>query len=113
VLTVEERSGLAALARRRKAAQDLALRAGVRSPRRTATDSATVSSRLMPSRVDQAILRGIERGRFVIAPGTSVAPFARRRSLIGPLLHRFQFDPLIARLDRRFSTGAGAGTKRS
>ncbi len=63
--------------------------------------------------VAEAILRGIERGRFVIAPGASMGALARLHSLVGPLLHRFWFDPLIARLHRRISTGVDAGTKRS
>ena len=48
--------------------------------------------------VAAAILRGIERGRFAIAPGPSMAALHRLHSLAGPLLHRFWFDPRIARL---------------
>ena len=62
--------------------------------------------------VARAILRGVERGRFVIAPGLQMAILARAHSLIAPLLHRLWFDPLIARAHRA-STGQGAGTKRS
>ena len=62
--------------------------------------------------VAAAILRGIERKRFVTAPGPSMRILASMHSLVGPLLHRFWFDPLIARAHRA-STGRGAGTKRS
>jgi 3-dehydrosphinganine reductase len=54
--------------------------------------------------VARAILRGIERRRFVIAPGASMAALVRLHSVAAPILHRFWFDPLIARLHRRSST---------
>lgn len=50
--------------------------------------------------VADAIMRGIARGRFVIAPGASMTALARLHSLIGPALHRLWFDPLIARAIR-------------
>jgi 3-dehydrosphinganine reductase len=56
--------------------------------------------------VARAILRGIECGRFVIAPGASMAALARLHSVAAPILHRFWFDPLIARLHRRSSAEA-------
>jgi 3-dehydrosphinganine reductase len=62
--------------------------------------------------VAAAILRGIERGRFVIAPGASMAALVRLHSLAAPILHRFWFDPLIARLHRRSSTEAHAEIRR-
>jgi 3-dehydrosphinganine reductase len=48
-------------------------------------------------RVAAAILRGIERRRFMIAPGAEMAALALLHSLAGPLLHRFWFDRLIRR----------------
>lgn len=48
-----------------------------------------------------AIMRGIARGRFAITPGAKMTVLARLHSLIGPALHRFWFDPLIARASRR------------
>lgn len=47
--------------------------------------------------VASAILKGVERGRFVIAPGWEMRALSRLHSLIGPLLQRFSFDPVIAR----------------
>jgi 3-dehydrosphinganine reductase len=62
--------------------------------------------------VARAILRGIERSRFVIAPGASMAALVRLHSVAAPILHRFWFDPLIARLHRRSSTEARAEIRR-
>jgi 3-dehydrosphinganine reductase len=59
--------------------------------------------------VAATILRGIERGRFVIAPGASMAALARWHSIAAPILNRFWFDPLIARLHRRSSTESSSG----
>ncbi|MGD9509144.1 MAG: SDR family NAD(P)-dependent oxidoreductase [Geminicoccaceae bacterium] len=50
--------------------------------------------------VAAAIVRGIARERFVIAPGLPMTAMARLHSLIGPALHRLWFDPLIARASR-------------
>jgi hypothetical protein len=50
--------------------------------------------------VAAAILRGIARGRFTIAPGLTLGVLAPLHSLVAPLLHRFWFDPLIARETR-------------
>jgi 3-dehydrosphinganine reductase len=58
--------------------------------------------------VAAAILHGIARRRFVIAPGRRIAALAVLHSVIGPLLHRFWFDPLIARLHRPVATVAAA-----
>jgi len=55
---------------------------------------------LSADQVALAILRGIRRGKFTIAPGWEMAALARLHSLFGPLLHRFWFDPVIARTHR-------------
>jgi 3-dehydrosphinganine reductase len=47
--------------------------------------------------VARAILKGVRRRRFTIAPGWEMGLLARLHSLLGPLLHRFAFDPVIAR----------------
>ena len=46
--------------------------------------------------VAAAILRGIARRQFTIAPGLALGLLAPLHSLVGPLLHRLWFDPLIA-----------------
>ncbi len=50
--------------------------------------------------VAAAILRGIGRRRFAITPGWEMAGLSRFHSLVGPVLHRWWFDPLIARARR-------------
>jgi 3-dehydrosphinganine reductase len=45
--------------------------------------------------VARAILRGVRRNRFVIAPGWEMTTLAWLHSLLGPLLHRFWFDRVI------------------
>ena len=55
---------------------------------------------LSADRVARAVLRGIRRGRFTIAPGLEMSTLAVLHSLIGPMLHRFWFDRQIARLHR-------------
>lgn len=55
--------------------------------------------------VAAAILHGISRKRFAIAPGWEMAGLGLLHSLIGPLLHRWWFDPLIARAHRRARDG--------
>jgi 3-dehydrosphinganine reductase len=50
--------------------------------------------------VAAAILKGIARKRFTIAPGLEMAALVRLHSLIGPLLYRFWFDRVIARYHR-------------
>jgi 3-dehydrosphinganine reductase len=69
--------------------------------------------------VADAILRGVRRGRFVVAPGREMTALAYLHSAIGPLLHRWWFDPQIARVLRRgqarppaLSTRAGDAPKR-
>jgi len=47
--------------------------------------------------VAAAILRGIDRDRFVIAPGLEMGALARLHSVVAPLLNRFWFDPIVAR----------------
>jgi 3-dehydrosphinganine reductase len=47
--------------------------------------------------VAAAILKGIRQGRFAIAPGWEMGLLNRLHSLIGPLLQRFSFDPVIGR----------------
>ena len=56
---------------------------------------------LSADEVAAAIMRGIARGRFTIAPGAAMAALARLHSLVGPLLNRIWFDPLIRRLSLR------------
>jgi 3-dehydrosphinganine reductase len=55
---------------------------------------------LSADRVAGAILRGIRRGRFTIAPGLEMSALAFLHSVIGPMLHRLWFDRQIARLHR-------------
>ena len=55
------------------------------------------SAVLSADRVALAIMRGVERNRFLIAPGLEMAALARLHSLIGPLLNRFWFDPVVKR----------------
>jgi 3-dehydrosphinganine reductase len=50
--------------------------------------------------VADAILRGVAHRRFIIAPGAAMTALALFHSLAGPLLHRFWFDPLVARAQR-------------
>ena len=47
--------------------------------------------------VADAILRGVKREHFVIAPGFQMAALAALHSLIGPVLQRFWFDRIVAR----------------
>lgn len=51
--------------------------------------------------VADAILKGIDKRRFAIAPGWEMSALSRLHSLIGPLLNRYSFDPVIARELRR------------
>jgi 3-dehydrosphinganine reductase len=50
--------------------------------------------------VARTILRGMDSGRFVIAPGWSMKSLALFHSLVGPLLNRLWFDPVVARYHR-------------
>ena len=47
--------------------------------------------------VAEAILKGVDSGRFTITPGWEMGALSRLHSLIGPLLQRFAFDPVTAR----------------
>jgi 3-dehydrosphinganine reductase len=51
--------------------------------------------------VADAILKGVSKKQFSIAPGFSLSALAYFAGVIAPLLNRFQFDPLIARLHKR------------
>lgn len=51
--------------------------------------------------VADAILHGIRRNRFAITVGWELSALAVLHSLLGPLLHRYCFDRLIARSHRR------------
>ena len=47
--------------------------------------------------VAEAILTGIRRKHFVIAPGWEMSTLARLHSVVGPLLNKYSFDPIVAR----------------
>jgi 3-dehydrosphinganine reductase len=51
-----------------------------------------------PEGVAAAIIRGVERGSFTIAPGWKMRVLAGLNSLIVPLLNKFSFDPIVASL---------------
>jgi 3-dehydrosphinganine reductase len=57
--------------------------------------------------VADAILKGVAAGRFAIAPGWEMGLLNRLHSLLGPALHRFSFDPVIARMHGK----DGGGTR--
>ena len=59
--------------------------------------------------VADAILKGVESGRFTIAPGWEMGLLNRLHSLLGPLLHRFSFDPVIAKMHGRDGGGTAPG----
>lgn len=59
---------------------------------------ATAGGLMRADQVAAAILRGVGRGRFTIAPGRQMAALALLHSLLGPLLRRFWLDPRIAQL---------------
>jgi 3-dehydrosphinganine reductase len=50
--------------------------------------------------IAQAIWDGVKRGRFVIAPGFEMTMLARFAGILLPILNRFSFDPLIARMHK-------------
>jgi 3-dehydrosphinganine reductase len=52
---------------------------------------------LSPDQVARAILDGVARGRFVIAPGWEMKALAAAHSFLGPLLNRFWFDRVVAK----------------
>ncbi len=49
------------------------------------------------SSVAEAIMRGIAKDRFVIAPGWEMGALAKLHSLAAPVLNRFWFDPVVKR----------------
>jgi 3-dehydrosphinganine reductase len=51
--------------------------------------------------IAQAIWDGVKRGRFAIAPGFEMTMLARFAGILLPILNRFSFDPLIARMHKR------------
>ena len=51
---------------------------------------------LSAGEVAEAILTGVARGRFIIAPGLEMKLLSVLHSLIRPALNRFLFDPVIA-----------------
>jgi 3-dehydrosphinganine reductase len=59
--------------------------------------------------VADAILKGIAAGRFAIAPGWEMGLLNRLHSLIGPVLNRFSFDPVIARMHGKGGGDAAGG----
>jgi 3-dehydrosphinganine reductase len=77
---------------------------GFREERRArpevASRLAAAGGLMSADQVADAIMRGIARGRFIIAPGPTMTVLAWLHSLIGPALHRLWFDPLIARAAR-------------
>ncbi|WP_159712644.1 SDR family NAD(P)-dependent oxidoreductase [Geminicoccus flavidas] len=71
-----------------------------------ATSRIATGARVQPAdAVARAILRGIRRNRFVIAPGWEMTTLAWLHSLLGPLLHRFWFDRVIRACHRQPPTG--------
>jgi 3-dehydrosphinganine reductase len=50
--------------------------------------------------IAQAIWDGAKRGRFAIAPGFEMTMLARFAGMLSPILNRFSFDPLIARMHK-------------
>jgi 3-dehydrosphinganine reductase len=70
-------------------------------PRPEVTSRLTAGAGLFSAdEVARAILRGIRRGRVAIAPGVPMQALAALHSLVGPLLHRFWFDRVVARMHR-------------
>lgn len=56
---------------------------------------------LSADEVARAILKGVGRGKFIIAPGRDMKALASLHSLIAPLLNRVWADRVVARLHRR------------
>jgi len=66
------------------------------------TSAAAAAARVRtPEVVAEAILRGIRRNRFAITAGWEMSVLAALHSVLGPALHRFWLDPVIARALRR------------
>lgn len=51
--------------------------------------------------VADAIIRGIRRARFTIAPGWEMTTLSHFHSLISPFLNWYSFDPIIARAHKQ------------
>jgi 3-dehydrosphinganine reductase len=51
--------------------------------------------------VAEAILKGVAKKKFSIAPGFELSALAYLAGVITPIVNRFQFDPLIAKLHKR------------
>ena len=85
---------------------------GFREERRTrpaiASRLAGTGGLMTAEQVADAIMRGIARRHAVITPGASMTVLRWLHSLIGPALHRFWFDPLIARAERRQERSAAS-----
>jgi 3-dehydrosphinganine reductase len=72
-----------------------------RRTRPEATSRIAAGAKLLSAeQVADAVLAGVRRGKATITPGLEMAALGRLHSLIGPLLHRFWFDPVIARVHR-------------
>ncbi|MFO1073981.1 MAG: SDR family oxidoreductase [Geminicoccaceae bacterium] len=71
--------------------EELRLRPAVTS------ELAAAGGLMSADQVAAAILGGVAKGRFAITPGAQMTALAWLHSLIGPWLHRFQFDPVVAR----------------
>ncbi|HWL68251.1 MAG TPA: SDR family NAD(P)-dependent oxidoreductase [Geminicoccus sp.] len=75
-----------------------------------ATSRIAAGARVQPAdAVARAILRGVRRNRFVIAPGWEMAALAWLHSFVGPLLHRFWFDRIIRGCRRQPPAGDVSG----
>jgi len=64
---------------------------------RIAASTKTVSA----DTVAEAILKGVAKKKFSIAPGFELSALAYLAGVITPIVNRFQFDPLIAKLHKR------------
>jgi 3-dehydrosphinganine reductase len=61
-----------------------------------ATSRIAAGAKVQPAdAVARAILRGVRKNRFAIAPGWEMTALAWLHSLLGPFLHRFWFDRVI------------------
>jgi 3-dehydrosphinganine reductase len=56
---------------------------------------------MTPDEVADAILKGVAKKKFSITQGFELGALAYFAGVIAPLVNRFQFDPLIARLHKR------------
>ncbi|MFL5337258.1 MAG: SDR family oxidoreductase [Geminicoccaceae bacterium] len=76
------------------------LREEVRQRPEATSRVAATARTLSADDVAAAILRGVQRSRFTIAPGWEMSALALLHSVVGPPLHRFWFDRRIKRLHR-------------